>query len=68
MVLKNVKRKNGKWIRPPDIQVCCRTDASLEGFGGIDLESELYTSGRWSVKEAENHINYFELLAIWYTL
>ena len=66
--LNNVKRKNGKWIRPPDIQVRCRTDASLEGFGGIDLDSELYTNGRWSVKEAVNHINYLELLAIWYTL
>ena len=66
--LNNVKRKNGKWIRPPDIQVRCCTDASLEGFGGIDLDSELYTSGRWSVKEAVDHINYLELLAIWYTL
>lgn len=66
--LNNVNEKNGKWIRPPDVQIRCRTDASLEGFGGIDIDTDLYTSGRWSAEEAVNHINYLELLAIFYTL
>ena len=66
--LNNVRLKNGKWIRPPDIQIHCRTDASLADFGGTDLDSDLHTSGRWSAEEAKNHKNYLELLAIWYTL
>lgn len=32
--LDNVRLKNGKWLRPPDVQIRCRTDASLAGFGG----------------------------------
>jgi hypothetical protein len=66
--ITNTISKNGKLIRPMPVDKRCRTDASLDGFGGIDIASGVYTNGRWSIEEALNSINYLELLAIWYTV
>lgn len=63
-----MEKKNGKWIRAPQVQIHYGTYASLERFGGIDLDSKVHTMGRWSIEEAMHHINYLELLAIWYVL
>lgn len=49
---------------PPDITI--QTDASLSGWGAVfDLEK---IGGRWSEYEQEKHINYLEMLAIWFAL
>ncbi|XP_060583214.1 uncharacterized protein LOC132739516 [Ruditapes philippinarum] len=66
--LKNVKNKNGKRIRPISVSRRCFTDASMEGYGGIDLISGLHTQGRWKNQECGYHINYLELLAVFYCM
>ena len=66
--IKNVAVKNGKRIRPVQVSKRCCSDASLEGYGGIDLESHIHTNGRWNYQESQHGINYLELLAIFYAL
>ena len=65
---QNVAIKNGKRIRPKKVQMRCRTDASFEGWGSIDLNSDLHANGRWSFQESKHSINFLELLAIFYAL
>lgn len=65
---QNIRAKNGKRIRPEKVHVRCRTDASLDGWGAIDLNSDTYTNGRWTSQEATYYINHLELLAIFYAL
>ena len=64
--LDNVKLKNGKLIRQTDVDCWVETDASLEGWGAKFNEKQI--GGRWSRLESLNHINYLELLAIFFTL
>ena len=66
--INNVEKKNGKLIRQKKSTVTLQTDASLQGWGGFDVESQVSTGGRWTLSESENTINYLELLAIFYTL
>ncbi|OOZ38563.1 hypothetical protein BOW52_08340 [Solemya elarraichensis gill symbiont] len=66
--IDNVERNNGKRIRPVAVSRRCRTDASFAGFGGIDLDTDVHTNGRWNFEEAQHGINFLELLAIFYTL
>lgn len=66
--LRNIKVKNGKRIKPSLVFRKCVTDASLDGYGGVDLFSDAYTQGRWKNHECGYHINYLELLAIFYCL
>jgi hypothetical protein len=66
--LNNLKAKNGKQIRPNKVDFYCRTDASLTGFGCVDLLSGKVTQARWSSLELQYHINYLELLAIFFSL
>lgn len=66
--INNVDKKNGKLIRQKKSTVTVQTDASLQGWGGFDVESQTSTGGRWTLSESENTINYLELLAICYTL
>ena len=47
-------------------QVVLQTDASLLGWGAVMNDSK--TGGIWNYDEKENHINYLELLAIFYAL
>jgi ribonuclease HI len=47
-------------------QVVLQTDASLLGWGAVMNDSK--TGGRWNYDERENHINYLELLAVFYAL
>lgn len=65
---QNIVSKNGKLIRPSPVELRCRTDASLAGYGGIDLISDKHVNGRWSYRESVNSINYLELLAVFYSL
>lgn len=48
----------------PDIIIT--TDASLEGWGAIKDKDSV--NGRWNESEVEFHINYLELLAVFYAL
>ena len=48
----------------PDVSIV--TDASKMGWGAICCGAR--TGGRWSVTEAKNHINYLELLAMFFGL
>ena len=66
--IQNVQSKNGKRIRPKEVQVHCRTDASLEGWGSIDMDSGLHANGRWNNQERVNPIQFLELLAVFYAL
>ena len=56
--IRNLGRENPK--------ITIKTDASLEGWGAVLSQNE--TGGRWNAVERENHINYLELLAIFYGL
>lgn len=47
-------------------QVVLQTDASLLGWGAV--MNDIKTGGRWNYDEKENHINYLELLAVFYAL
>ena len=66
--IDNVHIKNGKRIRPKKVDVICRTDASLLGWGAYDVISEYTANGRWTEYELQFSINYLELLAIFYAL
>ena len=66
--LTNIRAKNGKHIRPKPVDVYCRTDASLMGFGCVDVNTGMTTNGRWTSEESGYHINYLELLAVFYAL
>jgi len=46
--------------------ITLQSDASLEGWGVIVCNTPLKTSGRWTFEEKQFHINYLELLAIFY--
>ncbi|XP_060600208.1 uncharacterized protein LOC132753725 [Ruditapes philippinarum] len=48
----------------PSIVITC--DASIQGWGSVC--ENLETGGRWSDQEAQNHINFLELLAVSYAL
>ena len=48
----------------PDITM--QTDASVIGWGAV-LESK-ETRGRWSITEAKKHINYLEMLSVYFAL
>ena len=52
--------------RVSDIQLY--TDASLSGGGAHCPTLNLQTMGRWNTSEAKFHINYLELLAVFYEL
>lgn len=62
--INNVVSKNGKRIRPQKATILCRTDASLQGWGAIDMNSGQHANGRWSNAEGCMSINFLELLAI----
>lgn len=47
-------------------KIVLQTDASSNGWGAV--LSDVKTGGRWNSSEKENHINYLELLAIYYAL
>ena len=64
----NVAIKNGKRVRHDKVQLRCRTDASLQGSGSIDLNSEMHANGRWTIQESKHSINFLELLAVFYAL
>ena len=66
--IDNVRLKNGKVIRHKAAEIQCRTDASLEGWGSIDLDTNLHTNGRWNAEESCNPIHILEMLAIFYAL
>jgi len=64
----NVRKRNGKRIRKKPVDYVCQTDASLKGYGCVDVKSGHFGSGRWTVNESLNSINYLELLAIFMAL
>ena len=64
----NVAIINGKRVRPDKVQLRHRTDASLQGWGSIDLNSEMHANGRWTIQESKHSINFLELLAVFYAL
>lgn len=66
--IENVQNKHGKKIRQNPITLWIQTDASNAGFGSYCVEEKLSTNGRWSIKESKNHINFLELLAIFFAL
>lgn len=53
-------------IHPTPVDVSANSDASLTGWGGV-LDS-CSTGGSWTAVEAQQHINYLELLAAFFTL
>ena len=55
-------------MRPNQVEHYCRCDASLCGWGSIELSTNKHANGRWSAKEAKLSINILELLAICYSL
>ena len=66
--IDNVQKKNGKRIRPKNVDIFCRSDASFLGWGAYELSSEQVANGRWTEDELQFSINYLELLAIFYAL
>ena len=66
--MDNVQKKNGKRIRPKNVDIFCRSDASFLGWGAYELTSEQIVNGRWTEDELQFSINYLELLAIFYAL
>ena len=64
--INNIKIKNGKLIRQKAIDCWIETDASLEGWGCKFGKN--FNGGRWNEKEKAHHINYLEILAIFYSL
>jgi hypothetical protein len=62
----NLVRCNGKTIRPPSISFWITTDASLKGWG-VAMRGKS-VGGRWSLSEQGSHINYLELLAMFFGL
>ena len=63
---KNLKSVNCKLIRPNSIDCWLETDASLQGWGSKFKED--VAGGRWNAEEMLCHINYLELLSIFYSL
>ncbi|XP_033113583.1 uncharacterized protein LOC117114136 [Anneissia japonica] len=53
-------------IGHPPIDVIIYTDASLTGWGAS--KGEQSTGGHWTEDEAMNHINYLELMAVYFGL
>ena len=53
--------RNSQDITPPPFDLSIRTDASLLGWGATC--NGMTTGGRWSMEEAEQHINCLELKA-----
>lgn len=66
--VQNASVKNGKRIRPKQVCLHCRSDASLMGYGALDLDSNRHVSARWRFDEYGLSINHLELLAIFYAL
>ena len=66
--INNVERKNGKQIRPRKPSFLIQTDSSLLGWGAYQKNTGVSIGGRWSLLEADNHINFLELLAIFNAL
>jgi len=66
--MENVRSKNGKHIRPEQISCHCRTDASLQGWGGVDSQNHRHANGRWTAEETKLSINILELMAIYNVL
>ena len=56
--INNIKSKNGKDIRPLKATEHCVTDASLDGWGAIDLNINNVSQGRWSSAEKIKSINF----------
>ena len=40
--IKNVRMRNGKRIRPKTVNITCRTDASLSGWGSVELNTGVH--------------------------
>ena len=66
--IENVEKKNGKPIGPKNPSFLLETDASLLGWSAYKKNTNISIGSRWSIQEADNHINYPELLAIFYAL
>lgn len=66
--IDNTVRKNGKKIRQAPISYWIQTDSSMDGWGCFCENSKQCIGGRWSQKERSYHINYLELLAIYFAL
>lgn len=64
----NIGSKNGRKIRPDRISFTIQTDASCEGYGSFFIDTKQASGGRWSSEESFFHINYLELLAIFFAL
>ena len=62
----NVEKLNGKPIRFKSVDIWIKTDASNSGWGAH--VNGLFAGGRWKTLESTNHINYLELLAIFFAL
>jgi len=60
--INNIQECNGKDIHPPVVDMVCRTDASLFGWGAI-CETKML-SGTWDQSHAALHINVLEMLAL----
>ena len=66
--IDNVRHKNGKRIRPRNVNIICATDASFLGWGAYDVNNGKCANGRWTEEELKFSINYLELLAVYYAL
>lgn len=62
----NIRPLNGKPIRPESVKYWLETDASRKGWGACF--GNLTASGRWTIQESNYHINYLELLSVFYAL
>ena len=47
-------------------EITIETDASLLGWGAVIGQNKI--GGRWTGLEQQNHINYLEMIAIWFAL
>ncbi|XP_038053575.1 uncharacterized protein LOC119726028 [Patiria miniata] len=56
---------NGRHFLHPTPDLTLQTDASMSGWGAC-LHSTI--GGRWTTLEQQHHINYLELLAVWYAI
>lgn len=66
--IQNISVKNGKRIRPKKVSFHMYTDASNLGWGCFVTETDQHCNGRWAISESNFHINYLEMLAIFYGL
>lgn len=64
--VSNLKKFNGKLIRPNTVDFWIECDASIEGWGA--KFGDKLVGGRWNKEETQNHINFLELMAIFYSL